>query len=90
MKYHLTTTIKGVGTTSLCIYIPHMWGLKAGDEVGVTVRRADDEEETSTVFTYIATIRAANSGNGRKVTIPKFFGLNAGDWVTLTLEVISK
>lgn len=88
MKFYLTTTVKVVGGSSLCVYVPHMWKLDAGDEVNVTVRKAEDEGEHAVVFTYIATIRAANSGNGRKITIPKFFGLNAGDWVTLALEVI--
>lgn len=83
MRYSLTSTIKKSGGASLCIYIPASWGLAAGTPVSVDAMRADMED--GPVFSYISTIRQANSSGGHKLPIPKIFGLNLGNWVTVTI-----
>ncbi len=86
MKYHLTTTIKRGGGSSgtLCIYILSSWGLKAGTEVSVELRRAD-AGDNDPVFTFLSTIRTASTTGSCKLTIPRIFGLDAGEWVTISI-----
>ena len=87
MKFYLTTTLKKTGKTSACIYPPAAWGFVPGDEVSVAVRKAEGTENDPT-FTFIATVRVASTAGGTKVTVPKFFGLNHGEWVTVYLEKV--
>lgn len=87
MKYYLTTTIKKSGESSLCVYILASWDLPVGREANVEIRKADATENDPT-FTFIATIRTASTSGGKKLTIPKLFGLNAGEWITISIEMI--
>lgn len=86
MKYYLTTTIKKCGT-SLCIYILASWDLPVNREANVEIRKANATEGDPT-FTFISTIRTANTSGGKKITIPKLFGLNVGEWITVSVEMI--
>ena len=80
MKYYHTTTVKRTGSNSLCFYVPQAWGLEIGTEVNVEIRKAD-ATENDPIFSYVSTIRRAST-TAQKLTIPKFFGLAVGDWVT--------
>lgn len=87
MKYYLTTTVKKSGGSSLCVYILASWSIPAGNEVSVEIRKASATDNDPT-FAFISTIRTASTSGGKKLTIPKFFGLNIGDWVTVAIEPI--
>lgn len=84
MKYYLTTTIKKSGGTSLCVYIPAAWGLAVGDELSVEIRKAE-ATDNDPIFNFIAQIRSASTTGGKKVTVPKLFGIGVGEWITLSL-----
>ena len=86
MKYHLTTTIKKSGPTSMCVYIPRAWDMQAGLDVSVAlIKTVDGEESTNT---FLGSICAANKSGGQKISIPRVFGLAVGDWITIILEPI--
>lgn len=87
MKYYLTTTIKKIGSNSLCVYLLASWGLETGMEVNVELRRAE-ASENDPVFTFISTVRSASTAGGTRLTIPKIFGFNHGEWITFSLEPI--
>lgn len=88
MKYYLTTTVKKSGGSSLCVYVLASWDLPVGNEVNVEVRKASATDNDPT-FAFISVIRTASTSGGKKLTIPKFFGLNVGDWVTIAIDPIS-
>ena len=87
MKYYLTTTLKKSGGGSLCVYLLSSWGFQAGDEINTEIRKAA-ATDNDPIFTFVATARIASTSGGLKVTVPKVFGMNIGDWVTISLEPI--
>ena len=86
--YYDTVCIKGAPLTNggemLQVYINSKWPIKSGSMVWFTIRRADAD-----VRSIIRVRRRLIAvGTGRKVTCPKQWGFQNGDWVVISVEPV--
>ena len=80
----MTTTVKKSSGGTLCLYIPVSWEMKVGMEVRIELFRAKDGP-TGNPYSFRTQLRIASKYGAQKVTVPKVFHLDAGEWVTYSL-----